>query len=159
MSKWIKAETEKPKIEEIWIEHIVDDNPDLSFLESEVVDGKVISDAYSQADYDEDPKTIEKYIEEDTKRLNDYGNTWVQWGIRAVAEVSYPIASQPGSRRLERFTSSGIWGIDSDSDGAGIAAEEESQLDDLKSHLEQFGVDVSDFDSKCSGEVKEVAER
>lgn len=62
-------------------------------------------------------------------------------GILAEAVVKYPIDG--GHFRYETLSSSGIWGIDSDSDMADIVKEE---LSELKEHLKVFGVDVANFE-------------
>ena len=138
---------EKIKIESITVERINDNQPDLSWLESSVENGKIDSCQYSQKDYDEDRENTEKYIEQDQARLESYyqGN-WNMLGIRAIAKVSYSIGN--GNRRLETLTSGGIWGVESDSDQDYFETLEQEELDNLKEHLETFGVDVSDFEEK-----------
>ena len=63
-------------------------------------------------------------------------------GCLAVATVSYPIGDK-GDRRLETFTSGGLWGIDVRRSPAYQLELEREQLEDLRDHLEVFGVDVS----------------
>ena len=111
----------KITVDKVRVKHLVDDNPDLSFLESGNKD--------------------------DAIRLTNYGNTWEMLGIQAVAEVSYPLNSK-GDRRIECFSSGGLWGIESDSDDDYIKEIEQGQLNDLKEHLTFFGIDVTDFEAK-----------
>lgn len=59
-------------------------------------------------------------------------------GCTAKAEVSYSVGQ--GSRRSEWFTSGGLWGIESDSEQSYLSEVEQEQLNDLRSHLEQFGI-------------------
>lgn len=66
-------------------------------------------------------------------------------GITAEACVSYPTGNN-GDRRLEWLSSGGLWGIESDS-GEYLNEIEQEQLSDLKNHLSEFGVDLTDFDS------------
>jgi len=89
-------------------------------------------------------KEFYKYGMQDYKRMEGLNNgDWYFVGIQAEATISYPING--GSRRLEHFTSGGLWGIESDSgDYLNKVAKEE--FADLKSHLEEFNVDVSDWD-------------
>jgi hypothetical protein len=88
-----------------------------------------------------------KYGKQDFKRMEEYTRgEWCFIGINAYAEVSYSIGN--GNRRLETFTSSGLWGIESDS-GEYLEEVAEEELTDLKSHLEQFNVNISDFDEKA----------
>lgn len=84
------------------------------------------------------------WVEDDT--FNDAGE--VQYGCRAIAEVSYPIDSA-GARRLETLTSGGLYGIDL---GTGATADaykrqiETEQLEDLRDHLAVFGVPLRHLD-------------
>lgn len=66
-------------------------------------------------------------------------------GIMAEACISYPTGNN-GDRRLEWLSSGGLWGIESDSDDY-LKEVEKEQLEDLKTHLSQFGIDVKGFDS------------
>jgi len=64
-------------------------------------------------------------------------------GVYAIATVQYPIGS--GSYRLQTFESGGLWGIASDSEPGYIEEVDQEQLDDLRGHLERFGVNVENF--------------
>lgn len=63
---------------------------------------------------------------------------WCYQGCVARAVVSY--ATSYGSRRLEHFSSAGIYGIESDSSPLVMMQAEVEQLLDLKAHLTVFGV-------------------
>jgi len=65
-------------------------------------------------------------------------------GITAEAVVSYPIDN--GSRRLETLSSGGLWGIESDG-GNYLQEVEQEEIDNLKTHLVEFGVDLTNFDT------------
>jgi hypothetical protein len=80
--------------------------------------------------------------------MTNLNNERFTQGVRAIVQVSYPINSK-GDRRLETFTSGGLWGIDSDSGADYKRNEEIMQLRELKEHLEVFGVDTSDFWQKA----------
>ena len=134
------------RIESIKVKRLDDENPDLSHLESSVLNGKIDSCCYSQEDYDNDRENTEKYIRQDNERLESYGSSWWMLGVVAEAQVSYDIGQ--GNRRLECFTSGGIWGVESDSGEDYFETLEQEELNDLKQHLETFGVDVSNFDEK-----------
>ena len=124
------------RIEKITVEREIDGNPDLSYLEQDYSDVK-------------NEKEKQKYLEQDKKRLAEYNNdSWSMLGITAKAEVSYDIGQ--GSRRIERFTSGGLWGIESDSDEKYLIEVENEQLENLKEHLRQFNVNVTDFESKVN---------
>lgn len=91
-----------------------------------------------------------RYGMQDYNRMRQLENGEFSFiGIRAEAIVKYPLSDN--TSRLETLSSSGLWGIESDS-GAYLKEVEQKQIADLKEHLETFGVDVSDFDEK----VKEV---
>ena len=105
---------EKPRIEKIIVKRVIDDNPDLSYLNTE--------------------------DHRDKKRLADYGNTWVSLGIFAEAEVSY---KENDHKRLEWFRSGGLWGIESNSDEDYLEAIETEQIQDLLHHLKRFGVNIN----------------
>ena len=73
-------------------------------------------------------------------------------GIFIEAEVSYPITvfrisdqKYQEHRRIETLRSSGLWGIASDSGFDYQVSVEKDELEDLKTHLSIFGVDVSNF--------------
>jgi len=82
---------------------------------------------------------------QDADRLESYGSSWCMESCRAVAVVSYPTSNR-GDRRLERFTSGGLYGIESDSDDSYRRSVESEELDQLRDHLEQFGVELDNFD-------------
>ncbi len=75
---------------------------------------------------------------------------WSYIGIRAYATVKYLIGD--GSYRLETLSSGGAWGIESDSTESYLREIEDEELSEVKAHLETFGVDTSDFDSKVERE-------
>ena len=89
-------------------------------------------------------KDFYKYGMEDFKRMEGLERgDWSFIGIRAEAQVSY--GQNGNSRRLEWFTSGGLWGIESDS-GEYLKEVAKDELADLRAHLEQFNVDTSNFD-------------
>ena len=128
----------KIRIEKITLHREFDDSPDLSFLQQDYLEVK-------------NEKERLKYIRQDKQRLEDYYNEkWSMLGIIAKAEVSYEMTNvyPKGNRRIERFTSGGLWGIESDSGEKCLKEIEAEQLEDLKLHLKTFGVDISNFKSK-----------
>ena len=160
------------KIEKIRIVHKTDENPDYSFM-GEYVDipeaGVIVRRlGIFWEDMPEDQEVpqrgreyrffkpyaggekvgtedYKKYGMQDFKRMESLNRGhWFFMGIYVEAEVSYPI--ELGSRRLEWLKSGGLWGIESDSDESYIDEIDKEQLDDLKEHLEVFGVDVSNFE-------------
>ena len=130
------------KIESVKINWIIDEYPDLSWLESSITDGVIDSYRYSQKDYEENPEQVENWIRQDLQRLNTHGDRWVMYGCMAKAIVSYPISKQ-GDRRLESLTSWGLWGIESDSDESYKIEVSKEQLEELKDHLKRFNIRIS----------------
>lgn len=115
---------DQPTIDSVTIKWEEDECPDVSYLQKEVG---------------------EEYWEEDMKRLNAYRRgEWTMTGCRAVAIVSYPIDAQ-FNRRLEKFSSGGLWGIESDAGKDYRREVEQDQCADLESHLQTFGVDTSNL--------------
>ena len=96
----------------------------------------------------------QKYGKQDFERMERLNNgSWRHIGIVAKGIVSYDDGEL--TKRIETFTSSGLWGIESDSDKEYIQEIEQEQLDDLRAHLERFGVDVAGWD-EVEMERKEV---
>ena len=62
-------------------------------------------------------------------------------GCIAEAEVEY-LVGNTGNLRLETLSSSGLWGIESDSDDEHKTSIAWQELDDLMAHLEKFGVTI-----------------
>lgn len=92
----------------------------------------------------------EEYRAENLKRLDAYNRgEWYYEGCRALATVSYPV-NDTGDRRLETFSSGGLWGLSSDGGGSYRETVQTEELTDLKAHLETFGVDTSDFWQKVA---------
>ena len=133
------------RIDRIKIRREIDESPDLSWLESSIDEyGKIHSCRYTQEELDKHPRRTRRYIKEDMKRLNSYGEDWYMIGIVAEAQISYPLNNN-GDRRLEWLSSGGIWGVESDSDESYLKEMEEEQLSELKEHLETFGINTSNW--------------
>lgn len=136
------------QVDSITIEHIDDTDADLSYLgeySSKPADVHIDRQERGEMGRNEhryfnvgcgDPE----YIEQDYKRMKAYGNDWCCIGIRATAQVSYPAGQ--GSRQLQTFQSSGLWGIESDSDKSHFEQVEADELSSLMTTLEQFGVPI-----------------
>jgi len=141
------------KIEKIVIKHVVDEQPDLSYL-------GVYSNSPADVCIDREERGDQErnefryfnlgcgdkdYIEQDYARAESYNRqNWCMLGIIAEAEMSYDIGQ--GCRRLEKLSSGGIWGIESDSDDDYIEDMQNEQLDDLRQHLRHFGINCADED-------------
>lgn len=99
-----------------------------------------------EPDDDINPKEFQCYSD---SVINDrYNGVWEFVGIRAECSVSYPIGSHGSltSRRLEWLSSSGLYSIEYHHTVEEYHIEvAKEQLEDLKTHLEVFGIDVGDF--------------
>jgi hypothetical protein len=76
---------------------------------------------------------------------------WCMEGCVAHVIVSYSIGN--GSRRLEKLSSGGLWGIESDSGEIYKLETELEQLDDLKNHVKVFGVPWTDREEAIVAEA------
>lgn len=171
----------KPVIELIVIKHIIDTNPDTSFIgeysdtwqDGVIKRGNVTSReykyfipatsykehwqglhklGYSRGDCD---YLARKYVYEDYNRMESLNrDDWYFIGIEAEAIVKYPIGQ--GNYRLEYFRSGGLWGIESDSKDY-IKEVESDQLYNLKEHLKAFNISIKNFTKLAEvAEAKEV---
>lgn len=111
------------RVDKVKIEWLNDDDPDLSWLDQS------------------DKEMGEGFEAQSKERKESYGKSWEMLGCVAKAEVSYPCGSN-GDRRIETLTS-GLWGIESDSDKAYLRTIEKDQLIDLSQHLANFGIDIT----------------
>jgi hypothetical protein len=142
------------RIERVFIRHKIDEQPDLTNL------GNYSNTNQPGAIFRANAGTREfRYFipamtgeqtgnpdspRQDFERMEAYNRgDWQSLGVFAEAIVSYP--DSPNCRRTERFTSSGLWGVESDS-GDYIAEVEKEQLAELKDHLAVFCVDTSNFE-------------
>lgn len=111
------------------VEWLYDETPDLSYL-----------DQFKNSRDTE----YQKYYKVDQERKAAYDIDWNMTGCQAKATVL--VGEGNGFARIQEFTSGGIWGIESDSDDDFKREMEQEELSDLKSYLQIFGVDVTDFD-------------
>lgn len=135
--------SDNPRIDYIRVKWILDECPDTSYLETQLSeDGKTIlsSMRYTQEELNEHPIIIKGYIDQDMARLAKFNSGELcAYGCMAEAEVSYPI-NDKGYRRIEHFTSGGLWGIESDSDNSYREEVANDELEDLKEHLSKFNI-------------------
>ncbi len=87
-----------------------------------------------------------EYCRQDYKRMEALNEgEWAYVGIQAEARVSYP-SGPNGHRRIEWFTSGGLWGIENDSGDEYLTGIAKDELSNLREHLNAFNVDTSEFD-------------
>ena len=103
---------------------------------------KVDVDEYPDLSYLTDHWGGEEYTQEDNERLRDYNDgLWYMTVVKAEAKV----LCEPRGR-LEWLSSAGLWGVESDSSSEYFESIAKDELVDLKYHLEEFGIDLSNFD-------------
>jgi len=90
------------------------------------------------------PEEIRKYVLQDYERMESLNRgAWCFMGIDAEAEIGlpqgtpHPVTGQ--SYLIQRLTSGGLWGIESDSERSYIEEEEKNQLSELRGVLRSFG--------------------
>lgn len=137
-----------------------DDNDNEKVVGLKIID----SCQYSQEDADRDWQQVLGYIKEDEKRMDDYGRTWYVFGIRAIAVLHFP-EERTEDMIIQRISSPGLLGIESDSEEEYFKDEEMCQIAILLDMLAQMNVNVPDTfvcnlgvsDGKIS--VKEIRDR
>lgn len=97
-----------------------------------------------------------EYCRQDYRRMEALNEgEWHYMGITAEARVSY--ASGPnGHRRIEWFTSGGLWGIESDSHIDHLMEIANEEFSNLREHLNAFNVDTSEFDELVNDAIEQA---
>lgn len=105
---------------------------------------------YSQEDADKDWMEVYRWIKEDEHRMDCYGRTWHMFGIRAVATLHFPDRNTE-DKIIQKISSPGLFGIESDSEDAYFQEVEEEQIAILLDMLEAMHVNVpNDFMCKLA---------
>lgn len=85
---------------------------------------------------DKDPDT--SYLEEGDERYRTFhAGLWDFMGVLAEAQIAIPTSE--GNATVQKISSGGLWGIESDSDESYIAEIEVEQLSALKVQLKALG--------------------
>lgn len=100
---------------------------------------------------DEKPgnKAYQEYGKQDFKRMQDYNEGgWHEMGIIAEAEIE---VSLDGGKnwKIDKLTSGGLWGIESDSGEDYFAQVEKEQLHELKAYLVEYGFSEAEIAAAC----------
>ena len=94
------------------------------------------------------PDELRKYCLQDLERMESLNNQqWYYMGIRAQAEV------QLTGDVVQRITSGGCWGIESDSGKDDIAEVDQEELSALKAELHALGFSKRAITAACKGGV------
>jgi hypothetical protein len=135
---------EPARIERVYVEAVLDQDPDISYLPQD----------YSDVT---DPRERQSYLEADRLRKESFGEDWVMIGVRAVAEVVLEVEGMvPQTIRL---TSGGIWGIESDSGRKYVLDTGRDQLPELREQLKSLRFPSEDIDAALVGIDLELVER
>ena len=144
----------RAKAVKIEIKRIVDENPDLSFLETtpEYHYGKNGSNWEHVSE--EDIQKISNqygsiwnacvaYTKQDKERLDAYNRgVWEMIGIRAVATIHIPVSDD--TVKIQTIDSGGLFGIESDSGDSYMQDIGRDQIAEVKNHLRILCVDDID---------------
>jgi hypothetical protein len=158
----------KPIIESVVVKQLPEESPDLSYLETKMEGNKIIDSVrYTNDDIKKyGLAKVKKWIEKDTQRLNDYGRTWEEVIIRAEATILIPQKTIPASYLIQKITSGGLGGIESDSGKKELERYKEEQLEELEEVLETLGIKGKDIKSLLQktkkadfGEVVEISKQ
>lgn len=145
--KLIKIATEEVE-DELYFDDLItkyepvyeyDENDNATQVGLKIID----SCQYDQDSADKDWKQVMGWIREDEERMNSYGRNWYMFGIRAVATLHFPMRTTESSI-IQKITSPGIYGMESDSDDGFIALEEKAEVAMLLDMLESMHVDTPD---------------
>lgn len=143
----------RAKAVKIDVKRIIDENPDLSFLETTPechygIDGSNwahVSEEYKQkviAQYGSIWNACVEYAKKDKKCLEDYNRgVWWMIGIKAVATIHI---MNDNIVKIQTIDSGGLFGIASDSDNDDIKEIERDQIDEVKNYLRILCVDCID---------------
>lgn len=142
----------KRRILEVHVNRLPDEDPDLSHLGeySNTPDPRYCIDRKERGDmrrgeyryfnpssnYDgEGMDELKKYTEQDYDRMESHNNGgWCTIGIKAWARVQLN-----GSVVMQKITSGGLWGTESDSDAEYLTEVEDTELDALREELLAIG--------------------
>lgn len=81
-------------------------------------------------------------VDQDYRRMEDYGNGWVMVGVWIEAEVTVAECGR-GSSVIQRIRSGGLWGIESDSSDEFFAEVEAEEFTQLRAELSAMGFSKS----------------
>ena len=152
----VQATEIRAHVESIKTIRVIDDNPDLSYLKTSYSDyyGEDGSN-WLRLSKEDKQKVIKKYgslqdasivyMAQDEHRLQEYyEGKWHMLGISAEATVLIPAGSEPPTYKIQKITSGGLWGIESDSNEEYLKQVEKEQVDELRGYLRILNVKGAD---------------
>ena len=161
MKTVIKAEVKRPTIESIKIKHVLDEDPDTSWM------GEFSDDpeegAIDHSEREGSSRSLKyfnpanpEYAEQQYKRMIELEHGHFSFiGIIAEANILIP---QGDHFICQKLSSGGLWGIENDSADSYINEEEDNQLDELKEVLSSLNVNLKNFD-KLAKDAKNVSDK
>jgi hypothetical protein len=138
MSKQFRNFDSSKREQRVYIEFereiLVDESPDLSYLEQDYVGVTPASER-------------DKYIEQDKERLAAYNRRdWHMVGVRVVAHILVPIGGK--SFRMFDIASAGLWGIESEMGEDYFAEVEAEEKSELISNIKKMGEAFANLDDE-----------
>lgn len=142
---------ERGVLGEIWILYPIDEDPDLSYLETKYdEDAQYIIESarYTNDDVKEFGwEKVKEWIDQDHQRLDDYNRGyWRCHGVKAEALVYIPVQTVFTQNKTEvhfvrhYVRTPGLWGIESDSEDAYKREVAEDELYILMDMLKTMGI-------------------
>lgn len=138
----------RAKAVKIEVKRIVDENPDLSYLETTPEhhygengsEWKHVSEEDIQKiihNYGSIWNACMVYAKQDKRRLDDYNKgVWEMIGIKAVATIHIPVDDKNDNTvKIQTIDSGGLFGIESDSDDSYIQDIGREQIAEVKNYL------------------------
>jgi hypothetical protein len=155
------------RIDKIKVHHLIDESPDTSYL-GEFSDRPETEYAIDQRERsgedncvlqffnpasavdckDEPAEDIRRYAEQEYQRMMalERGD-WQYIGITAVAEVAASL-DVGKTWKLDKLTSGGLWGIESDSDQAYLQEIIDEEKRELRAYLLEYGFTAEEIDAR-----------
>ena len=135
-------------ISKIEIRHLLDETPDLSFLgqyADQWQEGAIERENAGSREYKYFIPANNECAQQDYERMEAYNDEhWNMMGIRAQAEIH---TSTNGTDWLiNRISSGGLWGIESDSDKSYLATIARDEMSELKTTLLELGFSETEIE-------------
>jgi len=156
-----RCEHQQAILQEVAIEHLLDEEPDTSYLEHvQTEDGRIVnSSRYDEFDVKKyGRETVQRWIDADRRRLDAFRDgEWYMIGIRAVATICVPCSLRPYLLFTFRIDTGGCWNIECDCEHEYKNEIAEGELMNLEHILRVLGVDVTEL-RDLGGEANEGAD-
>lgn len=136
-------------ISKIEIRHLFDETPDLSFFgqySDQWQEGAIERENAGSREYKYFIPTNKECAQQDYERMEAYNNGhWNMMGVRAQAEIH--TSSNSTDWLINRVSSGGLWGIESDSDKDYLETVAKEELSELKSTLSELGFSGTEIEA------------